>query len=235
MKSFIQRIFSEKVSVTYELVNHVLTFGLDIVWRRAMTKIASCGNQGRWLDVCTGTGETAAYLSRRAGKETIIYGADISPDMLFVARHKPEAQRIHFTLANVAALPFADNTFDLITISFATRNINLNKNTLVHTFAEFHRVLKPGGCFINLETSQPVSPFMRKLFHLYIKLWVKPIGSRLSGSKEAYTYLSYTIPRFYSAKGLSALMTAAGFGKVTYRTRFLGIAAIHQGKKMETP
>jgi demethylmenaquinone methyltransferase/2-methoxy-6-polyprenyl-1,4-benzoquinol methylase len=116
-------------------------------------------------------------------------------------------------------------------MSFATRNVNLNREVLLRAFAELHRVLKPGGLFVNLETSQPDSAFIRKCFHLYVKLLVKPVGRLISGSNVAYAYLSRTIPRFYAAEELASIMREAGFSEVYFRRLLLGAAAIHEARK----
>ena len=185
----------------------------------------------RWLDVCSGTGETAVYLSRLAGEKTTVVAADFSISMLREATKKPEAAPIRFTLADASALPFRDETFDLVTISFATRNINISRNALIQYLREFHRVLKPEGRFVNVETSQPSSRLIRKLFHLYIRLVVKSLGWMLSGSKSAYTYLSQTIPRFYSADEFAQIIRQAGFSEVNFHSMTLGVAAIHKALK----
>jgi demethylmenaquinone methyltransferase/2-methoxy-6-polyprenyl-1,4-benzoquinol methylase len=229
--SSIERMFSE-VPATYELVNHVLTLGLDIIWRRRAAKIAAKAGGGQWADMCTGTGEMAARLDRLAPEGTTIYGIDFSEPMLEQAGRKPEAARINFVTSDIKTLPFPDASFDLITMSFATRNINLSKEILVQSFSEFYRVLKPGGRFVNLETSRPSFWPVRKCFHLYIKLFVKSIGSRISGSRDAYTYLATTIPRFYSAQELADIMRQAGFDKVTFQQYMFGAAAIHQAMKL---
>ncbi len=229
--SSVERMFSE-VPATYELVNHVLTLGLDIVWRRRAAKIAATADGGQWADMCTGTGEMAARLSRLAPEGTTIYGVDFSEPMLEQARKKPEAARISFIRSDIKALPFPDASFDLVTMSFATRNINLSKDILVQSFGEFYRVLKPGGRFVNLETSRPSFWPVRKCFHLYVRLFVKSIGSRISGSRAAYTYLATTIPRFYSAQELADIMSQAGFDKVTFQQYMFGAAAIHQAMKL---
>jgi demethylmenaquinone methyltransferase/2-methoxy-6-polyprenyl-1,4-benzoquinol methylase len=228
--SSIERMFSE-VPATYELVNHVLTMGLDIVWRRRAAKIAATANGGQWADMCTGTGEMAANLSRLAPEGTKIYGIDFSEPMLEQARKKPEADNINFVVSDIKALDFPDESFGLLTMSFATRNINLSKDILIQSFSEFYRVLKPGGRFINLETSRPSFWPVRKCFHLYIKLFVKSIGTRISGARGAYTYLATTIPRFYSAQELADIMRQAGFDKVTFQQYLLGAVAIHQAMK----
>ena len=229
--SAVQSMFAE-VPATYELVNHVLTLGLDVLWRRWAARIAAGGGGTQWADMCTGTGETAVYLSRLAPEGTKIYGVDFSDAMMEKARTKPQAAGINFVTADIKALPFDDGSFDLITMSFATRNINLSRDILVRSFAEYYRVLKPGGRFVNLETSRPPSALVRRCFDLYVKLFVERLGRRLSGARTAYAYLARTIPRFYGAEELAAIMREAGFEQVTFQRLMFGAAAIHQAKKL---
>jgi demethylmenaquinone methyltransferase/2-methoxy-6-polyprenyl-1,4-benzoquinol methylase len=230
---FIRSVFSE-VPTTYEWVNHVLTFGLDVLWRRRAARVAARAagtapaDGSAWADLCTGTGEMAALLRRLAPVGTTVYAVDLTPAMLAQARQKPDAERTRFLISDVKALPFADRSLDLITLSFATRNINLNRETLVRTFSEFRRVLRPGGRLVNVETSQPPSKLVQRGFHLHVKLLVKPIGTLMSGSRRGYTYLSHTIPRFYPAEELSEILRQAGFGEVSYQRMLFGVAAIHQ-------
>ena len=197
MSNIVKKIFAE-VPRTYDLINRLLTFGLDTKWRRKAAKIASIEGGMKWIDVCSGTGEMAIALLRRAQNGTSIYVSDFS---------------------------------DLVTISFATRNINSKRTHLNECLLEINRVLKPGGRFINLETSQPASMFIRWFFHLYARTIIKITGRLISGSKAAYNYLSYTIPRFYTAEELSDIIRQAGFTDViTYRMAF-GIAAVHKAIK----
>jgi len=230
MKKGIQSIFSE-VAETYELVNHVLTFGLDILWRKKAAHIASKAGGKLWMDVCSGTGEMAFNLSRQAGEKINVISVDFCHPMFVKAKKKKKRANIHFTLSEASSLPFPDETFDLVTISFATRNINPNKDTLSNHLKEFYRVLKPEGRFVNLETSQPSVKIIRKLFHFYIKLAVKHIGFLLSGSKAGYKYLSFTIPRFYSPGEFSSILHNAGYSRVACHPLFFGISAIHTAKK----
>ena len=226
----IQKIYKE-VASSYELVNHVLTFGLDIHWREKAVREAVKHDGIRWLDVCSGTGELAQNLAKAAGTNTIVYSLDFSYPMLLRAKRKKGAADIMFTLADAGMLPFPDKTFDLIGISFATRNLNPSQEALLKYLKEFHRILKPGGVFINLETSQPHSKFIRKLFHLYVKIMVYPIGKLFSGSEAGYRYLSYTIPRFYNREDFTSLLKKTGFQTVTEKKMFLGVAAIHKAFK----
>jgi demethylmenaquinone methyltransferase/2-methoxy-6-polyprenyl-1,4-benzoquinol methylase len=224
----VEKIFSPKVSRTYELVNHVLTLGCDVLWRRRMARLAASGGGTEWADLCTGTGETAVYLRRLAPESTTVHAVDFSRAMMAEAMKKPEGQEIDFIVADVKALPFDDSSLDLITMSFATRNINLGRDVLTRTFAEYQRVLKPGGRFVNLETSQPPNRLVRTLMHTFVKGLVKPVGALLSGARPAYAYLSHTIPRFYPAEELATILGDAGFEKVTFKRLLCGAAAIHE-------
>lgn len=219
---------------TYDLVNHVLTFGLDVIWRRRAAGVAAAGGGKRWLDICSGTGDMAVALKRLAGDGTTVYAIDLTPAMLARMAAKPGAAGIVLTVGNVQTLPFADDTFDLVTISFATRNVNLSRETLLEVFREVRRVLRPTGRFVGVETSQPPNRLVRWLFHRYIGLFVRPVGQLISGSRAAYAYLAYTIPRFYTAPELSALLQEAGFAEVEVTPMLLGIAAIHGARGRAT-
>lgn len=235
MSSGLKELFAE-VAPTYERVNRVLTLGLDRRWRRRAARLAVRGGGTRWLDVCTGTGETAAELARRAPAGTIVLAADFCASMLAVGREKSLGARerpVFALLADVRRLPFPDASLDLITISFATRNLNLSEEILTETFRELHRVLRPGGRFVNLETSQPPRRLIRAIFHAYVRAFVRPLGFRISGSRAGYAYLASTIPRFYGAETLAGILRAAGFGEVTFRRLTFGAAAIHVARKPE--
>ena len=136
-------------------------------------------------------------------------------------------------MADVSHLPFRDNSFDAITISFATRNLNINHDNLLKCLREFHRVLKPSGQFVNLETSQPKFAPIRWMFHLYVKATVGPIGRLVSGSDTAYTYLSHSICHFYSAEELDEIIRQAGFCEVSFNRMLFGATTIHKAIKQE--
>jgi len=227
----IRAIFSE-VHGRYELVNHLMTLGLDVGWRRAAAKAASrAAGAGVWADICTGTGELAVRLSGLAPEGTRVAAVDFSLEMLAEAAKKREVGRIDFIAARAGMLPFKDATLDLVTMAFATRNINTSREELTAAFAEFHRVLKPGGCFVNLETSQPAYSFIKTCYRTYVKYFVSMVGNILSGTRSGYTYLASSIPLFHDAPALAGIMEDAGFKEVRYRRLFLGAAAIHQAWK----
>jgi len=230
MNKGLQKIYSQ-IFNRYELINHILTFGLDIICRRRAAKIGAADGGTTWLDVCTGTAETAIYLSHLKQNGISIIGADFSLPMVKQARLKPETKAIPFVISDAAHLPFKNNSFDLIHISFATRNLNTTREKLIEHFKEFHRILKPGGRFINLETSQPKMKLLRSIMHFYVRITVKWIGWIISGSEAGYAYLANSIPRFYPPDELAGILKEAGFSEVWFKRMFLGMTAVHKAIK----
>ena len=230
MSKGVLKVFSE-VAHLYELVNHILTFGLDIPWRKRAAQVAASGGGTHWLEVCSGTGEMAVNLQKLANSDTKVVVSDFSMPMVSKASEKEELRTATISLADSLQLPYPDNTFDLVIISFATRNITPNRERLTLFLREFHRVLKPGGRFINLETSQPSSTPIRLAFRFYTKQVIKLVGRIISGSKTGYAYLSHTVPRFFNTKDLSDIIYEAGFSKVNFVTMTFGAVAIHRAVK----
>jgi demethylmenaquinone methyltransferase/2-methoxy-6-polyprenyl-1,4-benzoquinol methylase len=230
MSKGVIKVFSE-VAHLYEVVNHILTFGLDIPWRKRAAGVAASGGGTHWLEVCSGTGEMAVNLQKLAAPETQITVSDFSMSMASKATEKEELQKTTISLADSKQLPFPDNTFDLVVISFATRNITPTRERLMTFLREFRRVLKPGGRFVNLETSQPHLTPLRIAFRLYTKQVIKLVGRIISGSKTGYAYLAHTVSRFFNADDLSDILYESGFSKVNYKTMTFGAVAIHRAVK----
>ena len=230
LRKGVQKIYKE-VAQTYELVNHILTLGLDVHWRKKAARIAAQKGGSLWLDVCSGTGEMAQNLAALSKESVKIFAVDFSYPMLKKGMEKRDYPNLFPVIAEAGILPFPDDSFDLLTISFATRNLNPRKEILESYMEEFSRILKPGGYFVNIETSQPPQKMVRKLFHFYAKRIVKPLGWILSGSKAGYRYLSFTIPRFYDPDEFAQILCQTGFSEVEYQRFFLGISAIHVAKK----
>ena len=218
----------------YDLINHVITLGMDNGWRRQAALVCLRDLPARILDICCGTGDLAVTIARMAPYTPEIIGTDYSQAMLEIAAAKAssyKAQNIRFINSDVAQLPFADNHFDCIGISFAFRNLTY-KNPLTPTYLnEILRVLKPGGSFVIVESSQPESPFIRFLDHLYLRLWVFPAGYLISGNKGAYRYLAGSALNFYSPKEMQGFLLKSGFKQVTAKSLFFGAAAIYSAVK----
>jgi demethylmenaquinone methyltransferase/2-methoxy-6-polyprenyl-1,4-benzoquinol methylase len=230
MQENLRRVFSD-IPATYERANRVLTLGLDRGWRRRASERAAAKGGRVWLDACSGTGETAVYLRRLAGPGTTIVACDFCLPMLLRLKTKPRGRGVLPVIGNCLALPFPDESFDLVTISFASRNLNRSREDLLHALREFRRILRPGGWLVHLETSQPRSRAVRHLFRTYVALTVRPLGTLVSGSPAGYRYLSRTIPRFYDADTLAALLREVGFARVAWERMTLGIVAIHEAEK----
>jgi demethylmenaquinone methyltransferase/2-methoxy-6-polyprenyl-1,4-benzoquinol methylase len=226
----VQRIYAE-VAPTYERINHITTLGLDIRWRKKAALIAARKGGTLWLDICSGTGEMAQHLSALSDNGVKIFAVDFSFPMLKKLAEKDSVSNLFPVIAEAGALPFPDESFDLLTITFATRNLNQRGEILESYMKEFSRILKPGGYFVNLETSQPSIKIVRVIFHFYVKRIVKTLGWILSGSKSGYRYLSYTIPRFYGPEKFARILRKSGFSRVEYRRFLFGISALHVAKK----
>jgi demethylmenaquinone methyltransferase/2-methoxy-6-polyprenyl-1,4-benzoquinol methylase len=217
----------------YESTNHVLTLGLDMLWRRAAVREAvrsasrSGSGAGPWLDLCCGTGETADLLSRRSPDGTAVLSADFSPSMLRECAAK-RGGGISATAASAGALPFPDGTFGLVTVTFAARNLASRKGLLEDSLTEIKRVLRPGGIFVNLETSQPSWRAARKILHAYAGGIVGRLGAVLTGERDGYAYLSGSIRSFYGPEELAELIRGAGFTTVSWRGLTFGVVAIHK-------
>lgn len=229
MSDSVRRLFDE-VPGRYELVNCLITFCLDRRWRRLTAERAAAAGGEQWIDVCTGTGDMVYNLLRLAPEWVRLYASDFCVPMLNKARNKPGGSDIRFVEADTRSLPFPDDSFDLVTMSFATRNINTTRENLKRNLRECRRILKQGGRFFQLETTQPVSPVIRFFFHLYVKNYVRLVGGLLS-SPAAYRYLAYTIPRFDTAEGFRDILVEVGFSQVRFERLFLGVAAIHEATK----
>jgi demethylmenaquinone methyltransferase/2-methoxy-6-polyprenyl-1,4-benzoquinol methylase len=227
-KDRLKELFAE-VAPTYERANHVLTFGFDRRWRRVAARWAAGATDGSlWLDVCSGSGDMSRALLRLAGGKKRVVSIDFCLPMLKQVIGPERTLRSLAVAGDVRRLPFPAAIFDLVTISFATRNINLSRAVLRDTFREFRRVLKPGGVLVNVETSQPRSRIVRSLFHAYVKVAVKPIGYRISGSLPGYAYLASTIQGFYLPEDLAGILEEAGFSDIIWKRLFFGAAAIHR-------
>lgn len=228
MSAFLKHVYSE-IAENYERVNHIFSFGLDIFWRKQLAKLVVDSGARGVLDVCTGTGETARYIKKFSEGSVHIIGADFSEEMLSEA--KKHAGDIEYRQADTSNLPFVDGFFDAVTTSFAARNLNSGDKPLVKYFKEIRRVLKKGGVFYNLETSQPSNRLVLAFFRLYVKLLVALIGRKFSGNEEGYKYLASSILAFMEPDELAEKLKEAGFLKVGYKKLCFGTAAIHHGMK----
>ena len=228
-KEQVTKMFDE-VSSNYDFLNRILTFGLDIAWRKKVVKIVQNHTKNRenkqFLDIATGTGDLAIMLAKV--KEAKITGLDISKGMLEVGIKKVKAKnlenQIEMILGDSEKLPFNDHTFDAITVGFGVRNFeNLDKG-----LQEIHRVLKKDGVFVVLETSQPEKFPMKQLFKFYSKFVIPTVGGLFSKDKKAYDYLPESAAIFPYGKTFCNILQKNGFNKaIDYPVAF-GISTIYK-------
>jgi demethylmenaquinone methyltransferase/2-methoxy-6-polyprenyl-1,4-benzoquinol methylase len=182
------------------------------------------------MDLCTGTGDLAIRLAKMAPEGTEITGYDYSQPMLDLAKTKSLRhgfQDIVLTQGDAAAMPYPDGYFDAIGIAFAFRNLTFRNFDTPRFLAEIHRVLKPGGRFVIIESSQPEWPWLRALFRIYTRYFVYPVGSLISGNRPAYRYLSYSVIHYYKPEEICDLLKEYGFSEITFERLSGGISALH--------
>lgn len=230
MSEFLKHTYS-KIADSYEKTNHIFTLWLDILWRKRLARIAISTAPKRILDACTGTGETARCIKKFSGGLAEVVGCDFSKEMLRLAKRRKGGGGIELKEADVSKLPFESMSFDVITMSFAARNLNSGTESFTEYLREIRRVLKDGGVFYNLETSRPKNRLIAAIFRLYVKLLVPWIGKRFSGHGVGYKYLAASIISFMDPDELSQKLKEAGFTKVGYKRLLMGVAAIHYGTR----
>ncbi len=222
------------VPPSYDFLNRLLTLRMDEYWRRRAARLILKGNPSKVLDLCTGTGDLALHLQKIAGDQTTVKALDYSSPMLEIARKKSQKRKldeIEFIQGDAAEMPFEDGDLDAIGIAFAFRNLTFKNPDRDRFLAEILRVLKPGGRFVAVETSQPDNAVMRFLFRTYMRVITKPIGGMLSGHRGAYHYLAHSAINYYSAPELKQILLAAGFSEVKHHHLFGGVAALWACRK----
>jgi demethylmenaquinone methyltransferase/2-methoxy-6-polyprenyl-1,4-benzoquinol methylase len=219
----------------YDLVNRIVTLGMDKRWRRLAAQACLEAKPDKILDIGCGTGDLTLNIARLARKDTEIVGLDYSPPMLEIARQKAVkagvSQQIRFIEGEAQKLPFSDGYFDCTAISFAFRNLTYKNPVCFAHLAEVVRVLKPGGRYVIVESSQPENGIIRACFHLYLRAFVKPVGILLSENRGAYRYLVESSRNYYRPKEVRDLLVKAGFREVCYHPLFFGAAGLHVAVK----
>jgi demethylmenaquinone methyltransferase/2-methoxy-6-polyprenyl-1,4-benzoquinol methylase len=219
----------DNISGNYDGLNRVISFGIDIKWRKKVVALVGSKNPKNVLDIATGTGDLAINLTETSAKEII--GLDISEGMLEVGRKKIATKnlssKIQMLQADSEALPFENDTFDAITVAFGVRNFeNLEKG-----LSEIFRVLKPDGIFVILETSVPTKFPYKQGYKFYSTTLLPVIGKLFSKDKAAYSYLSESAAVFpYGAK-FNNILSKIGFIDIEDKPQTFGVATIYTASK----
>lgn len=220
----------DRIAGRYDLLNRVMTMGIDRRWRRLAVRAAR-PQAAHVLDACCGTGDITFALAH-AGAERVI-GLDFSANMLDVAQRRADHMDgqfigdvpVEFLQGDVLAIPFPDATFDAITVGFGVRNVE----NLDGALAEFRRVLKPGGRLVCLEITRPAGRMAQGFYRVWFDRVVPVVGGWISGDREAYSYLPESAKRFPTPPELVARFRTAGFTDIVYRLFAGGIVALHVG------
>ncbi|MBQ0767948.1 MAG: bifunctional demethylmenaquinone methyltransferase/2-methoxy-6-polyprenyl-1,4-benzoquinol methylase UbiE [Bizionia sp.] len=219
----------DTISGDYDGLNRVISFGIDIKWRKKVVQIVKDSHPKTILDIATGTGDLAINLAETNADK--IVGLDISRGMLDVGIEKIKKKnldsKIEMILGDSENMPFADNTFDAITVAFGVRNFENLDNGL----KEILRVLKPGGTFVILETSMPTKAPYKQGYNFYSKNILPLIGKTFSKDKSAYKYLSDSASQFPFGEVLNNILRSIGFINVKDLPQTFGVATIYKASK----
>lgn len=230
-QAYVQRMFSD-IAPRYDLLNHVLSLNIDRGWRRDALAALGWAERptGRYLDLCAGTLDVGAALTRQRGFGGFVVGADFAVPMLRHGTGKAPRALLAPVGADAQCLPIGDATMDGAIVAFGIRNVA----DLDTGLREVRRVLKPGARFVILEFSTPPSRVVRTCYHAYFHHVLPRIGRLVSGHRSAYHYLPMSVAHFPTEERLADRLRAAGFAQVTWRRLTFGVAAIHVGTAAAT-
>ena len=227
----VSSVFSS-VAENYDLMNDLMSLGVHRLWKRFVIDLAGIRQGQRVLDLAGGTGDLTKQLLKKVGESGSVTLADISAPMLDVGRRRLVdsgiLRGVSYVQANAEALPFAENSFDRVSIAFGLRNVTVKERAL----AAMLRVLRPGGQVLILEFSTLNVPLLDPLYRAYLMNVLPRIGQIVAGDSDSYRYLAESIHLHPSQEVLLEMMKAAGFERCSYHNLSGGIAAVHRGYKL---
>lgn len=227
---FVRQMFDD-IAPRYDFLNSLLSAGIHTGWRVFATRCAALKPGDAVLDVCSGTGEWTTALRKAVGTAGFIAAADFSLPMLRSGAGRFAKTGADEVQGDAARLPFADETFDAVTVAFGIRNV-ADKDK---AFREMARVLKPGGRVVCLEFSQPPPGPFRAAYDLHARYVMPAVGGAVSGRRDAYAYLPESMKRFDDRARLAARMRGAGLAGVRWVDLTFGLVCVHVGEKPAAP
>lgn len=225
----VRKMFGE-IAENYDLMNRLMTFGQDQVWRKGVVRMANPSRDGFLLDVGTGTGRIGQEVLKSHPGVTVV-GSDFSLEMMQVGKRRDSREDMCWCAGDALSLPFKDGSFDVVTSGYLIRNTG----NAVRTFSEQVRVLKPGGRVVCLDTSPPPFTPLRPLILFFLNHVIPFLGEIVSRNRSAYTYLPESTKAFIAPDPLARMMRKAGLVNIMYRKYMLGTIAVHVGIKPRTP
>lgn len=226
-KSQVAKMFN-KIAPKYDLLNHLLSFGIDRIWRSNVIRLLQDQSYSKILDVATGTGDLAIAIRKKL--KTSVVGLDLSSEMLAVAKDKVKQKgvyNIELIQGDSEHLPFETDLFDAVTVAFGVRNFENLKQGLL----EMKRVIKPGGKMVILEFSKPSLFPMKQLYQFYFRCVLPVIGGLISKDKAAYTYLPESVNQFPQGDVFMNILLEIGMCRVKQKRQTLGVATIYYCEK----
>jgi len=219
----------DSVAERYDLMNDLMSGGAHRLWKRFALALTGLRRGARALDIAGGTGDLAIGLAQQVGRQGYVVLADINSRMLQIGRDRlldrGLSGMVDYVQADAQHLPFADGSFDCVTIGFGLRNVTDKAAAL----ASMHRVLKPGGQLLVLEFSQPVAPVLARIYDAYSFGVLPWLGGAIAKDADSYRYLAESIRRHPDQETLLAMMKTAGFEDCRYHNLMAGIVAVHRG------
>jgi len=227
-KKQVEQMF-DTISGEYDGLNRVISFGVDVKWRKKVVQLVADKQPESILDIATGTGDLIINMAPTGAKRLV--GLDLSEGMLSVGRKKIATKtlddRIEMIQGDSENLPFKDSSFDAITVAFGVRNFE----TLDKGLTEIYRVLKPGGIFVVLETSVPTKFPFKQGYNFHSKVILPTVGKLFSKDKKAYGYLSESANAFPFGEAFNNILRKIGFTDVTHQPQTFGVATIYSATK----
>ncbi len=222
-RRYVRRLFAT-IADRYDLITRLLSFGGDQRWKARLIDLARIEPGARVLDVACGTGDLAL---RAAAAGARVAGLDLTSRMIVLARRKPGAGRIAWLVGDIGQLPVGSGTIDIVTTGYGLRNVP----DLPRALAELHRVLRPGGRLCSLDFDRPESPALRTVYLSYLTLVGSALGWALHRDPDTYRYIPASIRRYPGARGVVALIQAAGFSDVRHVRLLGGLMALHVARR----
>jgi demethylmenaquinone methyltransferase / 2-methoxy-6-polyprenyl-1,4-benzoquinol methylase len=229
--AYVQNQF-DRIAARYDLTNDFISMRMHRAWKAKAVDSLQCLPEGRYLDVCCGTGDLGLRIAQHLGKNGSVTGLDFSENMLAVAQARESAARSRLTCSKLEwiqgdaqQLPFQDDSFDGAIISFGLRNLT----DLQRGVSEMSRVVKPGGKVVNLDLGHPTVPLFTPLYLFYFFHVVPLIGLLLQGDRNAYTYLPESMKAYPKPTGISSIFEKAGLKDVKHNPLAMGTVALHVG------
>ena len=220
-RRYVRRLFAT-IADRYDLITRLLSYGQDRRWKRRVIDLCGAGPGVRVLDLACGTGDLALAAAARGSR---VVGLDITHRMLVLAHAKSDA--VPLVTADMLALPFADQSFEVVTTGYGLRNVP----DITRAIAEVHRVLKPGGAFLSLDFDRPSNPIVRAIYLTYLTAAGSALGFLLHRDPDTYRYIPESIRRYPGAVEVNAMLARAGFSRSDHVPVLGGLMAIHHARR----